>query len=392
MVNGCVFVRGMPADYDAWEARGATGWGWESFREDLDLVATEVPTRTYEPDHLGPLQRVFLEGWQAAGYRFADDFEQPDAWDGVVGHWPQNRRNEIRLGSLVTYLRRARGRANLEIRGRTLVDRVRFTGDRAIGVECVGPDGRVESIDADTVVLAGGAYGSAPTLLRSGIGPADELRAVGIAPRTDLPVGHGLMDHPQMLVPIGMPPALARLMVPWYAVAARGQDFWSFPLAHDEILGHGVLSLGLAAENLGGRIRIDGLEPTRAPRIDHPYDEAIDDGSFDAPWMALSAFLDSDPVRAAGIALRDPDWDLRRQLETHLATAFHPQGGCAIGSVVDERLRVLGHEGLYVADASVFPGHVKNNPNMTCFAVGERAARIVAGGPVDGRSTLEAAA
>lgn len=385
MVNGCVFVRGMPADYDAWAARGATGWGWASFVHDLETVEATIPTRTYELDHLGPLQRAFLAGWEAAGHRPVDDMNAPDAWNGVVGRWPQNRRNEIRLGSLVTYVRRARGRGNLEIRGGTLVDRVLFTGDRAVGVRAIGPDGAACDLTADRVVLAAGAYGSAPILLRSGIGRPDELTAAGVAPRTDLPVGHGLMDHPQMLVPTTMPPALARLMVPWYAVAARGEDFWSFPLAHDEVAGRGVLALGLATEDRRGRIWLDSADPTASPRIDHPYDAAIAEGAFVAPWAALQRFLASDPIRDAGLALEHPERPLDDQLRDHLATAFHPQGGCAIGTVVDERLAVLGHEGLHVADASVFPGHVKNNPNLTCFAVGERAARIVAGGPVDPR-------
>lgn len=388
MVNGCVFVRGRPTDHDAWEARGATGWGWGSFVHDVERVEATIPTRVYDLDHVGPLQRVFLAGWEAAGMLPHDDLNAPDAWDGVVGRWPQNRRNEIRLGSLVTYVRRARGRANLEIRGGTLVDRVLFDGDRARGVRCRAGDGTVVDVGADVVVLAAGAYGSAPILLRSGIGPADELRAAGVVPRAELPVGRGLMDHPQALLPTVMPPALARLMVPWYAVAARGADFWSFPLAHDEERGLGVLALGLATEDRSGWLRLASRDPADRPRIFHPYDAAIRDGAFEEPWRALRAFLATAPVREAGLRLRDPDLPLEAQLRAHLATAFHPQGGCAIGEVVDPRLAVHGHEGLHVADASVFPGHVKNNPNLTCFAVGERAARIVAGGPVDPRTAV----
>lgn len=386
MVNGCVFVRGMPVDYDRWEAAGATGWGWASFVGDLERVESVVPTRTYARDHVGPLQSAFLDGWLEAGHRWADDLNAPEAWDGVVGHWPQNRRNEIRLGSLVSYLRDARPRPNLTIRGGVHVDRVTFTGDRATGVRVLA-DGGVEELRADTVVLAGGAYGSAPILQRSGIGIASELRAAGVAARTELPVGRGLMDHPQMLVPTTMPPALARLMVPWYAVATRGADFWSFPLAHDEVAGRGVLALGLATEDRRGWIRITSSDPAARPRIHHPYDAAIEEGAFAGPWAALRAFLETPAIRAAGLALAEPDRSLEEQLREHLATAFHPQGGCAIGEVVDERLAVYGHEGLHVADASVFPGHIKNNPNLTCFAVGERAARILAGGPVDPRKT-----
>jgi choline dehydrogenase len=368
MINGCVFVRGRPVDYDAWAERGADGWDWQGMLPFLERVEAEIPTRTYDHDHLGPFQQAFLAGWQAVGYRWADDFNSPEAWDGVVGHWPQNRRNELRLGSLVTYLRRARSRPNLTIADRTVVDRVLLDGTRARGVRCA--DGR--KIVADTVVLAGGAYGSPPVLLRSGIGPADELRALGIEPVTDLPVGRGLMEHPQTLFPVSLPPAMARLMVPWYAVAARGPGFWSFPLASDEVAGRGYLSIGLATEDLRGRITLASAAPLTPPKIAHPYETAIEERAFEPGWNALHELLATDAM--ADVRLVDEGRPLPEILRERLATAYHPMGGCSIGSVVSSDLAVLGHSGLYVADASVFPGQITNNPNLTCFAVGERLA------------------
>jgi choline dehydrogenase len=380
MANGCVFVRGRPDDYDAWETLGARGWGWDAIRPDFELVEREVPSRVYPTDSLGPLQQRFLAGWQEVGYRWTPDLNAPDAWDGVVGHWPQNRRNEIRLGSLVTYVRRARTRPNFEIRDRTVVDRVVLDGSAVRGVRGIGPDGQPFEVEAITVVLSAGAYGTPPILWRSGIGPAGELRRLGIDVRSDLPVGRGLMEHPQCLFRIRMDPVIARLMVPWYAVAARGPNFWSFPLATDEEQGAGVIAIGSTVEDRSGCVSLSSADPSAAPVIFHPYDRAIDRGDFREGWQALTRLLASAPLREGGIRLDEGGRSLETILRERLATAYHPAGGASIGSVVDERLAVFGYDCLFVADASVFPGHVTNNPNLTCFVVGERAARFVACG------------
>ena len=377
MINGCVCVRGRPADYDAWEERGATGWGWEALRPDFELVEREVTIRRYPEESLQPLQRIFVDGFAELGFRRTEDLNHPDAWDGVVGPWPQNRRNEVRQGSLVTYLRRARGRPNLEVRGRALVDRVLMSGSRAVGVRYMDVDGDVVEVPAGAVVLSAGAYGSPPILLRSGIGPADDLRALGLAAVAHLPVGLHLMDHAQALFRIEMPPEVARLVGPWYAVAARGASFWSFPLSVDEEVGRGVLAFGSIVEDMGGSIKLAGVDPGTAPRIRHQYDEAIRRGDFEEAWSTFHAVLGTTALSASGVRSGEGDRSLADVLEERLGTAFHPAGGCPIGGVVDERLAVHGVEGLLVADASIFPGHVTNNPNLTCFVVGERAARFV---------------
>jgi choline dehydrogenase len=261
---------------------------------------------------------------------------------------------------------------NLTIADRTVVDRVLLDGTRTRGVRCIDAAGAAREIQAGTVVLAAGAYGSAPVLLRSGIGPAEELRGLGIEPVTDLPVGRGLMDHPQTLFEVSLPPAMARLMAPWYAVAARGPGFWSFPLAADEEVGSGYIAIGLATEDRRGRIALVSTDPLAAPRIEHPYELAIDERAFEPGWNALRELLATEAM--AGVRLADDGRPLPDILRERVATAFHPMGGCSIGSVVGSDLAVLGHSGLYVADASVFPGQITNNPNLTCFAIGERMA------------------
>ncbi len=189
MANGCVFVQGRPEDFARWVQAGADGWGWDEVKPFYDRVRTRVPIMTYPTERWLPFDRLLVEGAVDLGFRYVEDADAPDAWDGVTGPWPRNRHNEIRQASNVTYVRDARARPNFSLRDHALVDRVVLDGDRASGVEWIDQSGERQVVGADRVVLAAGGYGSAPILLRSGIGPADELRALGIAARVDLPVG-----------------------------------------------------------------------------------------------------------------------------------------------------------------------------------------------------------
>lgn len=378
MINGCVAVRGAPADYDRWRELGARGWGWEDVLPAFERVERVVPIKRYEPGRWQPIQQAFVESFEEIGFRPVEDMNAPDAWNGVVGAWPQARRNEIRQGTLVTYVREARPRANLEIRGLTLVDRVLLTGSRARGVRALRPDGTVEEVEADTVVVSAGTYGSPAILLRSGIGPAGELRRLGIDPVAELPVGCGLRDHPQCFFSLRTPPELAAMSGPGFAVVARGDGWWSFPLALDEEEGSCALAFALASDDASGSVTLAASEPTLPPRIDHRYADVIGRGEFTDAFATFRSLLSSRALAGRGVRGAEPGRPLEEILRERLGTAFHPAGTCAIGSVVDEDLRVYGIEGLVVADASVFPAHVTNNPNLTCYAVGERAADLLA--------------
>jgi len=118
-------------------------------------------------------------------------------------------------------------RQNLSIVPFALVDRVLFSGTRAIGVRYIDREGRSVEVGAQTVVLAAGAYGSAPILMRSGVGPADELRTLGIEPILDLPVGRGLLDHPGVSTWVRVQQEWAIMGWPVAAVASRGSSYWA---------------------------------------------------------------------------------------------------------------------------------------------------------------------
>jgi choline dehydrogenase len=378
MINGSVAVRGAPRDYDRWQELGAPGWGWADVLPYFERAESMVPIKRYSPERWLPVQHAFVDGFEQLGFRRVADMNAPDAWDRVVGAWPQNRRNEIRQGTLVTYVRCARARPNLEIRDRTLVDRVLFAGTRATGIRVAGPDRRPQEIEADLVVLAGGAYGSPAILLRSGIGPAGELRALGIDVIADLPVGRRLADHPQCFFHVRTPPELAAMGGPGFAVVARGEGWWAFPLALDEEAGTCAIAFALASEDASGTVTLQSADPAVAPRIDHRYRDVIARGEFAEAFATFQELASTSAFAGQGATSPDESRKLEAVLAERLGTAFHPAGTCAIGAVVDEDLRVGSIEGLLVADASVFPTHVTNNPNLTCMMVGERAAAIIA--------------
>jgi choline dehydrogenase len=377
MINGSVAVRGAPRDFDRWQEVGAPGWGWAEVRPYFERVESVVPIKRYPPERWLPIQTAFVEGLEQLGYRRVEDLNAPDAWDGVVGAWPQNRRNEIRQGTLVTYVRAARGRSNLEIRDRTLADRVVLSGSRVTGVRLIGPDGRSQDVETDLVILSAGAYGTPAVLLRSGIGPAEELGGLGIAPEADLPVGRDLRDHPQCFFHLRAPPELAAMGGPGFAVVARGEGWWSFPFGLDEEAGLCAVAFALASEDASGMVTLTSADPAAAPRIDHRYRDVIARDEFAGAFEIFGELAAAPALAARGARNADEGLDLETILAERLGTAFHPCGTCAMGAVVDEELRVHGVEGLRIADASVFPLHVTNNPNLTCFMVGERAAAMI---------------
>src|SRR5262249_53835691 len=169
----------------------AHGWGWDDVVSHYQRVESEVPIRTYTPESWQPVEHAIAEGFAELGFRAVADINAPDAWGGVVGAWLQNRRNEVRMGTLVTHVRPAPARPNFHVVDRALVDRVLIDHGRATGVRFIR-DGAAAEIEAGEVIVSGGAYGSPAVLQRSGIGPAWVLEAAGVPVVADLPVGEGL--------------------------------------------------------------------------------------------------------------------------------------------------------------------------------------------------------
>jgi choline dehydrogenase-like flavoprotein len=376
MINGCVAVRAKPADFDRWVDAGAKGWSWEEVRPVFERVEDAIGIRRHPRESWLPVQQLQADGFEQLGFRWVEDINAADSWDGVVGPWPQNLINGIRGGTLVNYVRWARHRPNFEIRDRVIVDRLVLDGRRATGVEYLDVRGQRVVVRAERVVLAAGVFATPLILLRSGIGPAAALEPHGIRSVVELPVGTGLMDHATCNFRMHTPVEYARIGTPILAAVARGEDFFAMPTPHDQETGMCAVNYGTANHEGFGTIGLTSADPTAPPRIDLNFESVISDGLFQNAWDNFHALLDTPALRAVG-ARSAEDQPLESILRERMGSGAHGAGGCAIGAVVSPELQVHDTESLFVIDGSVFPSNVTNNPNLTCFVVGERGAGFV---------------
>ena len=272
----------------------------------------------------------------------------PDAWGGVVGAWPQNRRNEIRQGTL-TYVRARQGAAELRIRGRTPRRPVSST---APGPRDPRRGGRAAGGDRGGLVV----LPPAPTARRRsccarGSARGGPARASGSSPLVDLPVGRRLGDHPQCFFELRSPPGLAAMAVPaspsWRAATAGGRS--RSPSTRRRASAPSRSRWPPRSLRHGhARLR----RPSAAPRIDHRYRDVIARGSSTTPSRRSASWSRRPPSRRGRRrgCRPSPRGDSRRA-PRHCVP---PGGTCAIGSVVDEARRPR-RRGTHVADASVFP-------------------------------------
>ena len=360
--NACAVLEGAPRDYDAW----GHGWSHAAIEPHLRRAERALRVRTPAPEELSPWHRAFAE---AAG-------------DDAIAY-PVNAVGAARWNAAFAYLDEARGRDNLSIRADALVDRVLLAGDRATGVTTTAGELR-----ADTVVLTTGAYGSPGILLRSGIGP-----------ERGLPVGQGLCDHPGVGLGFEATELLQRetaafeqahsLFMGQVAVGARSGrcpegvfDLFLFP-AIDPPGPHGY-ELSAAVFVLDprsrGSVSLTSPDPRTPLAIDHGFlTDPRDAEVLTEGVEALRAVAATSAVRryATRESRPGPEVDARLHVRDTVRGWFHPTGTCAIGPVVDGAGRVHGHEGLYVADASVIPTIPRAPVNLTTIALAERLAETI---------------
>ncbi|MER5757147.1 GMC family oxidoreductase N-terminal domain-containing protein [Streptomyces sp. NPDC002088] len=421
-VGATVALRGIPADYDAWAAVGNPAWSWsqvlpyfQKLEDDLDFGESEfhgcggpIPIRRWRPEELAPGQTAFVEACVQAGFPEVKDHNHPEATG--VGPIPSSRPDhEMRATTATTYLAQARGRNNLEVRAHTMVDRVVFRGSKAIGVMAAIAGGSYELIEANRIVLAAGAVASPMILLRSGIGPAEDLRRHGIDIRADAAgVGANLVDHQRtgafMVAQPGATdpsqPFLQEILRTTSPVSGEFNDLQYYMVNYfglapfpelqmlagaDEILGVMVVAQRPGSR---GRITLSSADPTALPAIELNFldtEREIDilmDGVRTAWRLAQHPGIAS--LGQGFVVLRDAMIDnddmVRQYVKTSLDSAYHPVGTVRMGpssdpsAVVDERGAVHGLDALYVCDASIMPATVRANTNLTSIMIGERTA------------------
>lgn len=413
-MNGCIWIRGSADDYDEWESRGNPGWGFAELMPYFQMAESDplggelhgtsgpVPVARVPASQWTPVDRALIDSARSLGFDLVSDLTGKPTQSPAIGPTPKNLLDGVRFNGALSYLAPARERKNLTIRPETLVDRIHIEGDRAVGVMTAAGD----IVVGRTVILAAGAYGSPAILLRSGIGPAAELKQLGIPMVRDLPgVGSGLMDHPlveglmECAIAPGAWPASATFM-PLMIEARSGQVDRDIDLhiyqgqSFDADSGSWRmwLSISLQYARSQGRVRLRGRDPAAPLVIDHAYFadpadlEALADGVELVNRLVttgpLAEIVQPLPDRTLTFSTRN---DLRRKIRSQVGTTFHPSSSCRMGpaddpmAVVDARARVRGIADLLVVDASIFPTGPRGNLHFPVVAVAEKIAACLTG-------------
>ena len=438
-INGMIYVRGHPRDFDTWSDMGARGWAhadvlpyfrrlesWHGADGDETWRGKEGPLHVTRGDLKNPLNQAFIDAGAAAGYGHTPDY------NGVrqegFGAFERTIWQGRRWSAADAYLRPAltTGRVNL-VRG--LVERVTFEGHRATGVQLAGNRPLIARAE---VILAAGAINSPKILMTSGIGPAKHLVESGISVLCDRSgVGQNLQDHLELYVqftakkPVSLAPywslwgkALvgAQWLLTRKGLGASNQfeacgfirsregveypdiQFHFLPIAvrydgASAANGHGFQAhVGPMRSKSRGRVALSGNAPGAPPSILFNYMSLEEDWVDFRRAIRLTREIMAQapmapfagPEILPGAELQSDD-ALDAVIRDHAESAYHPCGTCRMGAVddrgavVDPETRVIGVEGLRVADASIFPQITNGNTNAPAIMVGEKAADHILG-------------
>ncbi|MFT4178241.1 MAG: choline dehydrogenase [Thermomonas sp.] len=437
-INAMCYIRGVAGDYDDW-AKTASGWDWNTVlpyfkraegnsRGGDALHGGDGPLAVSDLRHHNPLSDIFIEAARQAGIPGNGDFN--GARQEGAGLYQVTQRNGARCSSAAAYLAPVRSRPNLTVHTGAMVERITFDGRRASGVAYSMRGKACQQSAAREVILCGGAINSPQTLMLSGIGPADELRKLGIGIVHDAPgVGGNLQDHLDICTlqhstrritydRINEPKMAFNYFLRGHRGAgssnlAEAGGFWRSPLAPDErcdvqfhfvpamLDDHGrnrlpgdgyTLHACFLRPRSRGRLTLASNRASDKPRIHANY--LSDAEGFDLKMMVECARISRtifaqrafDPYRGAPIFPKRTDLSDAELIEFIRAKAesvYHPIGTCRMGdydaSVVDAQLRVRGVEGLRVVDASVMPALIGGNTNAPTIMIAERAADLIRG-------------
>ena len=407
-LNAMIWVRGAPEDFDTWAYLGADGWSWEDVRPVYERVerrdsggpGTISLLTSFEPD---AIHASIAAAAQECGIPLNTNYNG-GSQDGV-SFMQFSIEGGRRHSTAVAYLRPVEAHPGLDLRLGATVRRLLFDGARCRGVEW-SEDGRIERARANEVVVCGGTVGSAQLLLLSGVGPADQLRPLGIDVVTDLPgVGENLHDH--LLSPVifsaeravgppspGLPACQTHLFArsrPGLPVPDIQPIHFMVPMYEPWMEGpeNGfTLMGGMVRPASRGALRLTGAAPEDPVALD-PNVLACD-----ADLESLAAAVDlcreigaADALREWGAVERYPGPSVegrdgvRAYVRASAITYHHQVGTCKMGvdeaAVVDARLRVHGTSGLRVADASIMPTITTGNTNAPSIMIGERAAEFL---------------
>ena len=420
-VNGQVFYRGIPEDYDSWASLGNNEWSYTEVLPYFRKMETDhdysgdfhgsdgpIPVRRYPREEWEPHYEAFYQACVAAGFPEDADQNHPESYG--VGPRPRNHLDGVRISMALAYLDLARHRLNLTIKSNTTARKVIFDGTRAVGVE-VESGGQIFVAEADEVILASGAIVSPKLLLLSGVGPATHLAEVGIPLVHDLPgVGQNLRDHPTASILYKAKGDRPDTQRPVAQVCTRYTVEGSH-LKSDMILSLTPLtsehrpiqmeinddenylgiSAGIQLAVSSGELRLASSDPTEQPAMDYrllaePFDmERMRKGIRSAAELAQHPALQE--LLAEKVSPSDEelasDEALDAWLLKYIGTSDHVSGTCKMGpandtmAVVDQHGKVHGLQNLRVVDASVMPDCIRANTNATTIMIAEKMADYI---------------